>query len=56
MFLITFIKKRLQHRCFPVKFSKILRTPILKNIYLWTTVSESTLRGAIKLHLKVFAF
>ena len=26
-------KKRLQHRCFPVKFEKILRTPILKNIY-----------------------
>ena len=27
------IKKRLQHRCFPVKFAKFLRTPILKNIY-----------------------
>ena len=25
-------KKRLQHRCFPVKFAKFLRTPILKNI------------------------
>ena len=24
--------KRLQHRCFPVKFEKFLRTPILKNI------------------------
>ena len=23
----NFIKKRLQHRCFPVKFSKYLRTP-----------------------------
>ena len=27
-----FIKKRLPHRCFPVKFAKCLRTPILKNI------------------------
>ena len=26
------IKKRLLHRCFPVKFEKFLRTPILKNI------------------------
>ena len=23
----TFVKKRLQHRCFPVKFAKYLRTP-----------------------------
>ena len=23
----NFVKKRLQHRCFPVKFAKILRTP-----------------------------
>ena len=28
----NFIKKRLQHSCFPVKFAKFLRTPILKNI------------------------
>ena len=27
-----FIKKILQHRCFPMKFVKFLRTPILKNI------------------------
>ena len=26
------IKKRLQHRCFPVNIAKLLRTPILKNI------------------------
>ena len=36
----NFIKKRLQHRCFPVKFEKLLRTPILKNIYLPTTASD----------------
>ena len=29
----SFIKKRLQHSYFPVNIAKILRTPILKNIY-----------------------
>ena len=28
----NFIKKRLQHSCFPAKFANFLRTPILKNI------------------------
>ena len=28
----NFIKRRLQHRCFPVKFAKFIRAPILKNI------------------------
>ena len=28
----NFIKKRLQHRSFHVKFAKFLRTPILKSI------------------------
>ena len=32
MFLCNFIKKRLQHRCFPVNIAKFLK-PILKNIY-----------------------
>ena len=27
----SFIKNRLQHRCFPAQFAKSLRTPILKN-------------------------
>ena len=31
-FIKNFIKKRLQHRCFPVKFAKYLKTPISKNI------------------------
>ena len=30
--LIQFIKKRLQHKCFPVRSAKVLRTPILQNI------------------------
>ena len=54
LFLIKFIKKRFQYRCFPVKFAKILREPVLKNIK--TTVSENTSRGGIELYLKVFAF
>ena len=29
---LQFQQKKLQHRCFPVKFVKLLRTPILKNI------------------------
>ena len=29
----TFLKKRLQHRCFPVNIVKFLRTPILKDIF-----------------------
>ena len=28
----NFIKKRLQHGCFPLNIAKFLRTPILKNI------------------------
>ena len=28
-------KKRLQHRCFSAKFTKFLRTPILKNVSEW---------------------
>ena len=27
----NFIKKRLQHKCFPMKFAKFLRTPFLQN-------------------------
>ena len=39
----NFIKKRLQHRCFPVKFVKFLRTAILKYICerLLLTVPQS---------------
>ena len=32
MMACNFITKMLQHRCFPMKFPKILRKPILKNI------------------------
>ena len=29
----SFIKRSLQHRCFPVKFAKLWRTPFLQNTY-----------------------
>ena len=29
---VTLLKKRLWHRCFPVKFAKFLRTPFSRNI------------------------
>ena len=35
--------KQLQHRCFPVKFAKILRTPILNNICEQQSHVEQTL-------------
>ena len=28
---VTLLKKRLRHRCFPVNFAKLLRTPFLQN-------------------------
>ena len=31
----NFIKKRLQHRCFPVKFAKFLRTPFFTEHLRW---------------------
>ena len=30
-FLLTLLKKRLRHRCFPVSFAKFLRTPFLQS-------------------------
>ena len=38
-----FIKKRLQHSCLPIKYVKLLRTPILKNICEWLLLKELTL-------------
>ena len=32
-------KKRLEHRCFPVKFTKFLRAPILKNSCEWVKIA-----------------
>ena len=43
----SFIKKRLQLKCFPVKFAKFLRTPNLKNI-CETTASDILFLGSSK--------
>ena len=44
----NFIKKRLQHRCVPVKSAKVVRTPILKNnfkrLLLKVLTKQQTLR------------
>ena len=29
---LNFVKRRLQHSCFPMNIAKFLRTPVLKNI------------------------
>ena len=48
-FVKNFIKKRLQHRFFPVKFAKFLRTPILKGmckrlLLLWIKLQGQRLK------------
>ena len=41
------IEKRLQHRCFPVKFAKFLRTPFFTEDFRWLLL-------VIKSHTKLF--
>ena len=36
----NFIKKRLQHRCFPVNIANLFRIPILKNICEWLLLKQ----------------
>ena len=38
--LQALLKKRLQHRYFPVKFAKFLRTSMLKNIHKWLLLDQ----------------
>ena len=33
LFLIKLLKKRLQHRCFPINFAKLIRTRLLQNTF-----------------------
>ena len=44
----NFIKKRLQHRCFPMKFTKFLRTLFLQNISTLVAASGSKLCKPMK--------
>ena len=43
----SFIKKRLQHRCFPVKFATFLRTPFLKEHLYWLLLNACEFNNAI---------
>ena len=47
----NFIKKRLHHRCFPVKFAKILRIAILKNICERLSLSNYSLLLSSHIHV-----
>ena len=52
----TLLKKRLKHNCFPVKFAKFLRMPILKNIcqlLLLIAVTRARLRNHFFLRLSL---
>ena len=51
-FLINFIKKRLQHRCFPVNAAKYLSTAFHVEIY----VNMSFLNIMIRYHFSLEAF
>ena len=46
-----FIKKSLQHRCFPVIIAKFMRTPIPKNICEWLVLNALT---TDKILLRIF--
>ena len=50
------IKKRLEHRCFPVKFTNFLRTPILNNICkrLLLNISNICLKDQLKLDVLIY--
>ena len=37
----NFIKRRLWHRCFAMKFAKLLRTSLLQNIYGWVLLNKN---------------
>ena len=53
-------RERLQHRCFPVNFSKLLRTPFLQNISTWLLLffanSDKRLKDATVFFLKRNSF
>ena len=48
----NFIRKTLQHRCFPVNITKFLRAPILQNVWTAASVKRFTLTLWCDLPLK----
>ena len=52
----NFIKKRVQHRCFPMKFTKSLRTPFFyRTPLLWRLLLAVNSVNQLKHTLKVYA-
>ena len=45
--LFNFIKRRHQHRCFPVNIAKFLRAPILHNVCEWLLLTFSNIYDSI---------
>ena len=43
----TLLKKRLWHRCFPVNFEKLLRTPFLTEHLRWLLLYKNDLKHAV---------
>ena len=43
----TLLKKRLEHRCFPVNFAKFLRTPFFTEHLWWLLLQEVELVGEL---------
>ena len=59
----NFVKRRLQHRCFPVKFAKFLRTPFFTEHLRWLLPEQKLSIGIksikiikIKKHMEVKLF
>ena len=50
----SFMKKRLQHRCFPVNIAKFLRTPILKNICERLFLESNKRKGVFRTLQNIF--
>ena len=56
-FFFNFIKKRLWHRCFPVKFVKFLRTPFLHNTFSgWFWIDDKRCQRQRHWHRSVVLF
>ena len=51
---VTLLKKGLWHRCFPVDFAKLLRTPFLTEQLQWLLLSVNSACEQINLHRRSY--
>ena len=51
---VTLLKKGLWHRCFPVDFAKLLRTPFFTEQLQWLLLSVSSACEQINLHRRSY--